>query len=825
MTNNTKKIVLGQDEFINVVLDTIATLVTVLDRQGRIISFNRTCEQVTGYSSDEVVGRYAWDFLVPEERVDKVREEFSKLEPNQFPRKFENYWMCRTGERRLIAWSNNCLLDEEGQVEYVIATGVDITEQKQTEEALKESELQTRLLLNSTAEGIYGVDTKGICTFVNLACLNMLGYEHEEDLVGKSLHEMIHHTYPNGRHYPREECNVRLSTLQGQTVHQDNEVHWRADGTSFPVEYRSRPMYRNGELVGAVVTFVDITERRKVGEQMHKLSSAVEQTADAVMITDVDGIIEYVNPSFEHMSGYAAADLIGKTPRVLKSGKQSDAFYRELWKKLKRGETVSDTYINRRPDGSLYYEEKTITPIKESGSVIKYFLSTSRDITERKETERQLKFLAHHDILTDLPNRTLFLDRLKQALAGARWHDRAVAVLFMDVDRFKNINDTLGHESGDELLRELSGRLRRSLRDRDTIARFGGDEFVILLDDVAQISDVDKLVKKIHDSLEEPFTIKGSEFHITASIGISLYPTDGEDSSTLLRNADLAMYRAKDDWRNSYEFYSADMTTRAFERMTLENSLRQALEKEEFLVYYQPQVEIHTGMIIGVEALLRWQHPQRGLVAPDNFIPLLEDTGLIHPVGEWVLRTACQQGAEWHRQGFSSLRMAVNLSSRQFSSSDLVEKIKEILESCEFSADYLELEITESLLMSHAGKEQQVFEELSALGARLSIDDFGTGYSSLSYLRRFSIDTLKIDRSFVIDIPGDPDDSAITEAIVKLGQSLRLDLVAEGVETKEQLAFLESIGCGQVQGYLFSRPLPADEISRLFKRQPLKPER
>lgn len=813
----------GNEEFNRLVLDTIDALVAVLDRTGRIISFNHTSEEITGYSFEEVKNRYVWDFLIPPEQVDGVRDVFRKLQAGDFPSKYENHWMTKSGSRRLIAWSNDCLLDDDGKVEFMIATGVDVTERKRAEEALKESEAQTRLFLNSTAEGIYGVDTKGICTFINSAGLNMLGYEKEEDLVGKGLHEIIHHTFPDGRHYPREECNVRLSTIQAQTVHDDNEVHWRADGSSFPVEYWSRPMFKNGELVGAVVTFVDITERRKVEEQMHKLSSAIEQTADAVMITNVDGVIEYVNPAYEQMSGFHAPQLIGNKPNVLKSGKQCKNFYSQLWHTLKSDETFSDVFINKKPDGSLYYEEKTITPIRETGSNIKHYVSTSRDITDRIETEKKLKFLAHHDVLTDLPNRSLFLDRLKQALASARWHERTVAVLFMDVDRFKNINDTMGHESGDQLLRDMSERLITSLRERDTIARFGGDEFVIMLDDVARISDVDKLIKKIHKSLERPFTIKESELHITASIGISLFPADGEDSSTLLRNADLAMYRAKDDGRNSYEFYSADMTTRAFERLTLENSLRQALEKDEFLIYYQPQIEIQTGMITGVEALLRWQHPQLGLVAPDNFIPLLEDTGLIITVGEWVLQTASHQMADWHQLGFDSLRLALNLSSRQFGSADLVDQIKTIIDSCDLSADHLDLEITESLLMSQSGMEQQVLEGLTSLGVRLSIDDFGTGYSSLSYLRRLSIDALKIDRSFVIDIPGDPDDAAITEAIVKLGQTLRLDLVAEGVETTDQLRFLESIGCRLVQGFLFSRPLPADEISTLLRQQPLKP--
>jgi diguanylate cyclase (GGDEF)-like protein/PAS domain S-box-containing protein len=556
---------------------------------------------------------------------------------------------------------------------------------------------------------------------------------------------------------------------------------------------------------------------------MHKLSSAIEQTADAVMITDVNGVIEYVNPAYELMSGYHASQLIGSKPSILKSGKLSKEFYHRLWVRLKSDQVFSEVFINKKSDGSLYYEDKTITPIRESGSNIKHYVSTSRDITDRIETEKKLQFLAHHDVLTDLPNRSLFLDRLKQALASARWHDRTVVVLFMDVDRFKNINDTLGHESGDQLLREMSKRLISSLRERDTIARFGGDEFVIMLDDVARISDVDKLVKKIQQSLEMPFRIKGSDLHVTASIGISLFPNDGEDSSTLLRNADLAMYRAKDDGRNSYEFYSADMTTRAFERLTLENSLRQALDRQEFQIYYQPQVETQTGMIVGFEALLRWQHPQLGLVAPDNFVPLLEDTGLIIPVGEWVLQTACEQLAQWHQQGFDSLRLAVNLSSRQFSSTDLANKVKSIIEICGVSTDLLDLEITESLLMTQSGMEQKILGALAGLGIRLSIDDFGTGYSSLSYLRRLSIDVLKIDRSFVIDIPGDPDAAAITEAIVKLGQTLRLDLIAEGVETKAQLDFLKSIGCTLVQGFLFSKPLPAKEAAELLQQQPLRP--
>jgi len=809
-----------QYDFSGIVLDTIDALVAVLDRQGRILSFNRACVETTGFSFEEVRGRHVWDMLIPEEQVAEVKAVFQQLSAGQFPSKHENYWLTRTGERRLVSWSNTCVLDDNGDVEFVIPTGIDITEHQQTIDKLKHSQEQQHLLLNSTAEAIYGVSVNGTCEFVNDACLKMLGYEKESDLVGKNIHSMIHHTYPDGRPYPKESCHVRSSTLNGQMTHIDDEVHWRADGSSFPVEYWSRPMFKDGELVGAVVTFVDISERKKVDEQLLKLSSAIEQTADAISITDAHGVIEYVNPAFESITGYSSAQIIGKKPNILKSGKHGEEFYHRVWEELKAGRVFNDVFINRRRDGEIYYEEKTITPILNSENEITHFISTSRDITGRVETEKQLHHIAHHDVLTDLPNRVLFLDRLKQALARARWHNRRVAVLFLDVDRFKNINDTLGHESGDMLLRQFSRRLTSCLRERDTIARFGGDEFVILLDDIARLGDVEMLAQKILDKMSSPIMINDNELHVTASIGISLFPEDGEDSSTLLRHADLAMYRAKDDGRNSYEFYSAEMTAHAFERLNMENSLRQALERQQYVIYYQPQIDVATGSVVGVEALLRWQHPELGLVTPDSFIPVLEETGLIVPVGDWVLETACEQLAQWRSQGFTALKLSVNLSNRQFSSVKLGALVRSVLQKNSIPHELLELEITESMMMSSEPVAKALFEELVELGVQLSIDDFGTGYSSLSYLTRLSIDTLKIDRSFIVDVLSNKDDAAIAEAIVRMGQSLRLNLVAEGVETEQQLKFLDSIGCHVMQGYLFCRPIPADEIADFILSQP-----
>jgi len=560
----------------------------------------------------------------------------------------------------------------------------------------------------------------------------------------------------------------------------------------------------------------DITERMIAESERSKLSSALEQTADAVLVTDANGRIEHANPAFETMTGYSFEALRGKTPAVLKSGRQPEEFYRRMWSTLKSGRVFSGIFINRRSDGSVFYEEQTITPLKDGSGQVTHFVSTGRDITQRMETEKRLRYLAQHDVLTDLPNRNLFLDRLDQSLNRARWHERSIAVLFMDIDRFKDINDTLGHEAGDRLLIELSRRLRRSLRGRDTVARFGGDEFVIMLDDLAHDDDVDKLTEKILASIEAPFVLEQTTLHVTASVGISLYPRDGEDPGTLLKNADVAMYRAKDLGHNSYEFYSAEMTARAFERLTMENQLRRALEQREFVLYYQPQVDTTTDTVVGVEALLRWSHPERGLVSPAAFIPLLEDTGLIRPVGEWVLDTACQQLALWRDVCAVRLRLSVNISGRQFGDPDLADYIERLLGKYQLPGDALELELTESTLLHHGTQTERLLGALFDLGIRLAIDDFGTGYSSLSYLRRFSIDTLKVDRSFVLDIPGDEDDVAIARAVISLGNSLHLDLIAEGVETEQQRDFLQSLGCHVMQGYLFSRPLPVEALTDLL---------
>ncbi len=560
----------------------------------------------------------------------------------------------------------------------------------------------------------------------------------------------------------------------------------------------------------------EIVERSQLEAQSVKLSRAIEQAADAVMITDRQGYIEYVNPAFEAMTGYTRAEAIGKKPSLVKSGQHDAGFYSQLWGTISRGEVFQDVLVNRRKNGMLYYEEKTITPLKDRANNITHYIATGKDITDRMQTQERLHYLAYNDLLTNLPNRLLFLERVGHALKGRRGPDHRLAILYLDLDRFKIINDTLGHQVGDSLLQKIAGLLPSTVGAGDTVARLGGDEFGVLLEDAPTLDGVTALARRILAVFAQPFQIGGRELYIAPSIGVSVYPDDGDDAHVLLKNADVAMYRAKDQGGNNYQYYSADMSSKAFERLSLETSLRRALEREEFRVYFQPQIELASGKVTGAEALIRWQHPDLGLVNPLEFIPLLEETGLIVPVGEWVVKQACEWAVAW--QQHQPLRVSVNLSGRQFRDPRLSGQVLKILESTGLKPEMLEMEITESVLMQSDKTSADNLLALDRIGVRLAIDDFGTGYSSLSYLKRFPIKTLKIDRAFIRDLNTDPDDAAIVTAIIAMARSLEMEVVAEGVETTQQLNFLRELGCGAIQGFLISKALPVVEINRFLAR-------
>jgi diguanylate cyclase (GGDEF)-like protein/PAS domain S-box-containing protein len=580
---------------------------------------------------------------------------------------------------------------------------------------------------------------------------------------------------------------------------------------------------------GGVITLIGllhalaghVTKQQQTPEQvaqtpatgtLGQFTSAIEQIADSVMITDKHGVIEYVNVAFEKSTGYSRAETIGKKPNIVKSGLHPEILYSNLWATILSGQPFHGTFANCRKDGTIYREQKTISPLKNQAGVITHFVSTAKDVTERFEYEQRLKYLSHHDALTGLPNRTLFLDRLSRTLLRAQRLKQPVAVLFVDLDRFKIVNDTLGHNVGDALLQAVAKRFTSCIRRGDTIARLGGDEFALILEDVATFDNVVPVVRKILAAFNQPCQVGDRELSVNTSIGVAMYPDDGTDVSSLLKHADIAMYRAKEHGGGSYRFYSSQMYTETEERLALETEMRRALERDEFVVHYQPQVNLTTGEIIAVEALVRWLHPKVGTIPPMKFIPLAEETGLIAPLGDLILRKASQQTRDWHERGFR-IRVAVNFSGRQFKHADFAAHIGSMLKDTGLDPAFLEVEITESMLIGHTDTTAGTLAQLRALGAHVVIDDFGTGYSSLAYLKKLPIDTLKIDRSFVRDITKDKDDAIIVTAITTMAHTLGIIAVAEGVETREQLAYLRDCRCDIAQGYYLGRPMPAQELS------------
>ncbi len=683
------------------IFESAAVGMNTISPEGLFLQVNPAFCRLLGYQAEELLKLTVEEVTHPDHR-EETRRRFEEVRSGGCRAfDYEKRFLRRDGSAVWGQVSTAWICDGRGRPTHAVGMVLDITARKEAQERLLRSEEQVRLLLDSTGEGIYGLDLQGNCTICNPAATRMLGYQDPKELIGRNMHSLIHHTRADGAPFSEEQCQIGKTYKTGDGALVDDELFWRADGSSFPVEYHSYPIRREGELIGAVVSFTDISERRAAEERL-------------------------------------------------------------------------------------------------------------------RENEARLEHLAHHDPLTQLPNRLLFQDRLRVAMAEARRAGRQAALMFLDLDRFKNINDSLGHETGDRLLQEVSARLRAAIRESDTVARLGGDEFFIILGQVEDPRHVATVARKLLVELVRPVVVGEYTLQVSGSVGISLYPGDADDPEGLIKCADVAMYRAKEQGRNDFTFYTPDMNARTHEMLLLEGALRQALERQELILHYQPKVELATGRSVGVEALVRWIHPTRGLVPPGDFIPLAEETGLILPIGEWVLRAACTQAASWQRDGGPPVQVAVNISPRQFRQGTLPAAVEEILRESGLPPHCLELEITESLIMNDLESAVATMEELARMGVQLAIDDFGTGYSSLGYLKRFPIHTLKIDRTFVRDVTGDPGAAAIAASVIALAQGMGLEVVAEGVETEEQRHFLIERGCERAQGFLFSRPVPPGELMPFF---------
>lgn len=698
--------------------------------------------------------------------------------------------------------------DESGEPLRMIGTVTDITERKAVETALARERALLKSLIDSVPDMIFYKDTQSVYLGCNRAFTGYFAHP-EEEIIGHTDFEFVD---ADTARFFREQDRLMLES--GQPRRNEEWVTYPG-GERVLLETLKTPYYGpDGELLGLIGVSRDITARHEAEEQ-RRLAAVAFETSEAIFITDRDGNIQRVNRSFTRLTGYTAEEVLGKNPRILKSGRHGTEFYAALWQSLQKEHRWTGEIWNRHKSGEIHPQWQSIATVTDEQGEITHFVATFFDLSEQKAAEESIHRLAYYDPLTDLPNRQLLLDRLASAQAVARRDGHFGAVLLLDLDDFKHVNDARGHETGDQILRDVARRLTQSLREEDTVARVGGDEFVVLLaslagseDDAARLAR--GVAEKIHRTLSVPFRLEESEYILGASIGVTLFPKDSEGATDLLKQSDTAMHQAKAQGRNSVRFFQAAMQAQVEARFILEGELRRAIGREELRLYFQPQVDRQSNMV-GAEALLRWQHPDRGLVSPATFIPLAEETGLIVALGEWALLETCRLLVRLTSSG-NPLRLAVNVSPLQFRQPHFVTHVRAILTATGADPSLLTLEVTEGAVIEDIGGTIAKLSELKALGIHLSIDDFGTGYSSLAYLKRLPIDELKIDRTFVQDIPEDHNGVALVEAILAVAQHLSLSVVAEGVETAEQAAFLQHRGCTTYQGYLFGRPTPMESF-------------
>jgi diguanylate cyclase (GGDEF)-like protein/PAS domain S-box-containing protein len=798
---------LSEQKFASVFQQCPDILLIARHSDGCLLEVNEAFEEQIGLPPDQVIGRTATDLDLwgVEGSGPLLLERLHQGGIRNLEMSFR-----RSNGQLFTGLTSAETFELDGTPALVVAVR-DISQLKETQQQLQTSEEKFAKAFHASPDGLLlSRQSDGLLLEVNEGFCRLTGYDLNPTIDQTSL--------DLGIWVDLNERKRLVDQLNRDGFVRDFTCHIRrSDGQIRLCELSARPLPITG--VDCMLTIArDITERHLMQEKLQLAATVFENTAEGVLITDIDQRISAVNRAFSEITGYSEIEALGQTPRLLASGQHDSAFYLAMWHQLTAEGHWQGEIYNKRKNGELYPSWLTISAVRNSDREITHFVAVFADISSIKHAQAKLDYQAHHDPLTGLPNRTLFENRLQGVLTCAQVSNRQGAVLFLDLDRFKHINDSLGHPVGDLLLKGIAQRLKEQVRDVDTVARLGGDEFIILLPGLHKPSDASTIANKLLACFNAPFQAGEHEFFTSASIGISLYPQDGTDVSTLIRNADAAMYRSKAKGRNRVEAYTRDLTAQASERIALEHELRRAVERNEMSLCFQPKLSLKTQSLVGAEALIRWSHPTFGEVPPEHFIHLAEENGTILQLGDWVLEQACRQMQAWkqHYQPFGPL--SINLAGAQLRHPHLARRIEQLLKHHQLKAGDLQLEITENFIMSQAEEALAVLYQLKKLGVQLAIDDFGTGYSSLSYLKRLPLDILKIDKSFIRGLPDDPHDAAIARAIIALGRSMQLTIIAEGVENQAQQRFLAAEGCEQIQGYIVSLPLPPEEFAAAFLR-------
>ncbi|CAE6761861.1 hypothetical protein R69746_03428 [Paraburkholderia aspalathi] len=787
----------------------------IFDRETlRFLAVNAAAIQQYGYSESEFLGMTI-RAIRPNGEISRLESHMQRSDTAQHGRTMAGVWHHRRKDGSMISADISYhALNFMGRAAFFVLAD-DVTEQINTEAEAQRSNQMLETVMDNIPQRIFWKDHESRYLGCNMAFARDAGLSYPEQVVGKSDSDMPWRAFADLlNEHDKEVVTTGVPKMSFEVDLVIDGVHRTTVTSKLPFTDG------DGRVIGVLGSYTDITERKRADLALRLQSRALDASVNAILITAPSpsgNLIEYVNPAFMRITGYDPAEVIGHDCRVLQRDDRDQEGVALIRQALAANREVSAVVRNYRKDGALFWNQLFIAPVPNAEGVITHHIGVINDVTDLIRYQEQLEYQANYDSLTRLPNRNLLRDRLQHALIVAQRHHKGVAVVFIDLDGFKNVNDSLGHSVGDRLLSVVAERLARCTRTSDTVARHGGDEFVIVMTDTVDEQSLIAWMERVRASISEPVWLDGTELYVGCSMGASLFPQDGEDAETLMKKADLAMYRAKDMGRNTFQFYQPEMNASAGARMNLERRLRRALRDNEFLLHYQPQVDIVSGQIVGTEALVRWRDPEVGLVLPSLFIPVAEESGLIGPLSEWVLREACRQNKAWQDEGLPPARVSVNLSARVFQQRDIAKLVMQVLAETGLEPQYLELELTESTIMRNAEEAVLMLNELHALGIGLAIDDFGTGYSSLSYLKRFPVDRLKIDRSFVSDIGISGDDETITSAIIALAHSLKLQVIAEGVETSAQLDFLKERACDEMQGFYFAKPMSTDAISALFQ--------